>query len=427
MDFFKIHLKKAHNIDDDSAGASSDDPPARKRAKISTTPQPLKKEKELMKLCSQKFLGASALNQFSDLVSDDQVDINYVDAKGLSPLLALCLQHKKASLLHCIVLMLKRQDLNINWRHGANVGGSTGCFNALAMVCRYYPETNLFEIVQLLLDRGAQPDVTDRNGNNALIAICANYKHEDLMEIVQLLLKTKKIDLNVTNSSEKWTALFALCYNYKGDNLLDVIKLLVENGADVNIKDKLGWNCLLAAAVEQRHHRDLVEIIRFFISNGTDVNAVDCRESFTALQYICSDNYEGDRLIELVDLLLDAGADMHIASSIKKRNWKPIHFLCWNNLQTPNFFAICLRFIAKGFDINSQDGQGRTLLHILYKGEMSQFQVQNVRNLLLIPGGINVHLVDNCGLKAVDYLRRQKTKKILKINKKELIQLISGN
>ena len=280
----------------------------------------------------------------------------------------------------------------------------------MAKLCREFHGPNLYEIVQLLLQSGAQLDVTDVNKDNALIVLCANYKNERLLDVVRLLLDTDRIDVNATNS-KGWTALFTLCYNYTGDNLMAIVQLLIDRGADVNKVDYCGWNCLLALTDSQKDHKDFVNILRLLVSKDVDVNAKDTRDSFTALHTICSDKYKGDQLMEIIQIFLDGGADLNIASGVKQSlGWKAIHFLCWNNVQVHHFLAICRLFAQKRFELNSRDEQGRTLLHFVCKGEMRDSQIKIVHNLLQLAAegfGINVTAKDRRGRKAFDYLRKQ--------------------
>ena len=365
-----------------------------------------------MELCSRQFLGPPTFNDFSQLVLDQEVDINYVDSKGYSPLLRLCHHHSKDTLFDCVQLMLKnRKELDINLRQNVNLKQrKTGCFNALAKLCREFHGPNLYEIVQLLLQSGAQLDVIDVNKDNALIVLCANYKNERLLDVIRLLLDTERIDVNAKNS-KGWTALFTLCYNYRGDNLMAIVRLLIDRGADVNKVDYCGWNCLLALTYAHNGHKDFVDILRLLVSKGVDVNAKDTRDSFTALHILCSAKYKGDQLIEIVQIFLDGGADLNIASGVKQSlGWKAIHFLCWNDKQTDHFLAVCRLFAQKGFELKSRDEQGRTLLHFVCKGEMRDSQIKIVHNLLQLAAegfGINVTAKDRRGRKAFDYLRKQ--------------------
>ena len=191
----RLKIEKASNddehVDSISSHSEAGSISAMKKAR-KTQQQTNIKEKALIELCSRQYLGPSAFNDFRQLVLDPEVDINYVDSKGLSPLLRLSHHHSKDSLFDCVKLMLKnRKDLDVNLRHGANLQqGKIGCFNALAKVCREFQSSNLCEIAQLLLQYGAQPDVTDINKDNALIVLCANYKNERLFDVVLLLLDT---------------------------------------------------------------------------------------------------------------------------------------------------------------------------------------------------------------------------------------------
>ena len=375
-------------------------------------------EKKLMQLCSRSFLSPTAFNQFNDLVVNEEVNVNYVDSEGLTPLLRLCLHHKRQTLFGCVQLMLlKRKDVDVNWRHGANqLEGTDGCFNALAMLARHYQGSNLYEIAHLLLQHGVRPDVIDINGDHTLIVLCANYKDERLLHVVRLFLDTQQLRemINATNS-KGWSALFVLCYNYKGDNLLEIVQLLIDNGASVKCKDKSGWDCLLALAVEQHGHKDFAEIVRLLVSKGADINSIDNRESFDILHILCA-NYKGDQLVHLIQILLfesECEADLDIASTAKKsRGWTLIHFLCGNQKQTQHFCTILSLFVQNGFQLNSRDEDGRSFSHFLCNGKLDVDRAQVILNILSQVAksdlALDASAEDNRHMKPVDYLKKQK-------------------
>ena len=72
-------------------------------------------------------------------------------------------------------------------------------------------------------------------GDNALTLLCEYYKNENLIDIIRLLIE-KGIDVNSKTYIGK-TALRYLCENYEKENLIDIIRLFIENKINVNYKD----------------------------------------------------------------------------------------------------------------------------------------------------------------------------------------------
>ena len=61
-----------------------------------------------------------------------------------------------------------------------------------------------------------------------------------------------------------WNALHLLCWNYSNENLIDIIRLLIENGIDVNCKDKGGRNALnyLSPHYPHENRNQIKELLR---------------------------------------------------------------------------------------------------------------------------------------------------------------------
>ena len=86
------------------------------------------------------------------------------------------------------------------------------------------------QIVQYLLDKGADINALSKDGHSSLMIAC-QYKHQD---IVRLLLNCRA-DANTQNSKTTNTALhFACC-----EQLATAVELLLAHGADPNVRNNL--------------------------------------------------------------------------------------------------------------------------------------------------------------------------------------------
>ncbi|KAF5364454.1 hypothetical protein D9758_010637 [Tetrapyrgos nigripes] len=194
------------------------------------------------------------------------------------------------------------------------------CVTAL-QVASYYGNK---EFVELLLDKGADPNIQGgKYGTALLAALDAGYK-----EIVELLL-SKRADPNIQGGYYGTALQAASCHGYK-----EIVELLLDKGADPNIQGGKYGTALLAAldagykeiaellldkgadpniqggkyetALQTASLRGYKEIVELLLDKKADPN-IQCGEYGTALQAASCCGYK-----EIVELLLDKGADPNI-------------------------------------------------------------------------------------------------------------------
>ena len=155
--------------------------------------------------------------------------------------------------------------------------------------------------VKLLIEHGADVNITDGRGNSALILACRHYKDdakEECASIIQRLV-AKGADMNIACSFlspirgyQYGTAFFEALIT----NRIEVLRLLLELGVRT---DAVHQNPLVEACTMRN-----MAVIRLLLSHGADVNIIDngCR---TCMSIACEHGYD-----DLAELLLDHGADM---------------------------------------------------------------------------------------------------------------------
>jgi ankyrin repeat protein len=169
-------------------------------------------------------------------------------------------------------------------------------------------------------------------------------------DLIKVLLD-QGADINVTDTRGR-TVLFELvsreCFS------IESIQFLLDHGADINAKDHLGRTSLhiLVAGWPSPPQR---RIIRFLINRGINVNATNDRGE-SALQLMFQSNFRLN--IELVELLLEAGAKIDLPDSI--RGQTALHQAA---SQRHVDGALCL--IQHGANVDAQDVRGNTALHVV--------------------------------------------------------------
>ncbi|UNF62747.1 ankyrin repeat domain-containing protein [Spiroplasma poulsonii] len=270
------------------------------------------------------------------------------------------------------------------------------------------------EIVQLLLDKGADVNLQNKNGDIPLITAI---KNNDL-KMVQLLLDNGA-DINLQNKNVDIPLITAI-----KNNDLKMVQLLLDKGADVNLQNKNGL-----IPLDYAMDRNNKELVQFLIDNGAGVNIKDWFGCTPLHNAIIKDN------LKMVQFLIDKGADVNIQdwfgftpliTAIKNNDLKMFQFLIDNgagvNIQdwfgcTPLHNAIIkdnLKMVQllldKGADVKFHNKNGDAILITAIKNnDLKMFQ-------LLLDNGAGVNIRDENGHTPLNYA--------IYGNNKELFQLL---
>ncbi|KAJ5936936.1 hypothetical protein N7466_003386 [Penicillium verhagenii] len=150
------------------------------------------------------------------------------------------------------------------------------------------------EVVQILLDRGADINAQGGDYGNALQAAAVR-GHQ---EIVQMLLD-QDVDVNAQGGFHSHALQAAAVRGHK-----EIVQILLDRGADVNAQDRR-YSTALQTAASYHHEKVAQDMIRMLLDQGADVNAQGGSYG-NALQAAADKGYK-----EVVQILLDRGADVN--------------------------------------------------------------------------------------------------------------------
>ena len=207
------------------------------------------------------------------------------------------------------------------------------------------------EVMELLLQAGADPDVADTFGETAFHAAVKR----GFWSLLRLLLRYSKAAGKIASTRiQKQQAIASLITAYRrGRTLLhvlceegqeDIVELLLQAGADPDVADTLGETALHAAVKHGfwsllrlllRYSNEAVKIASTRIRQHRFMGPLSAyRPGRTLLHVLCEKCEEG--LADIVELLLQAGADPDAAdtlgetalhAAVKHKDWSLLRLL----------------------------------------------------------------------------------------------------
>ena len=152
--------------------------------------------------------------------------------------------------------------------------GSTALY--LATQFGYVP------IVKILLDKGANPNLSVDSGLSAM-AVAVSQGNSDLLKI----LLAAKADLNWKSRGGE-TLLMAA----RGGDI-NVVRALIDSGADINAKDSKGMTVLVSASMKKKNE----EVVKLLLNSGAKPNVAYGGGYTALMNAITNNNFETIKLL----------------------------------------------------------------------------------------------------------------------------------
>ena len=239
-----------------------------------------------------------------------------------------------------------------------------------------------FELVQLLLDRGAHSSVKYL-GMSALLGACI----EGYVKVARLLLTNINKTMSCTGGVANCTA--------------DII----------HDPDSCGTTPLIAAVSKPYMYTSSLELVQLLLANGakSSLNAQD-DNGMSAFLWVCRNGY-----VDIAELLLANGADLGVTDNnstsvlvwaMKSKDLDIVHFLLENGMEVNNegesmmllasqtgHLEIIKRFVENGMSVDFRGlDEGRTaLMWASLGGHTNHIKIMQY----MLKQGANVNEVDN--------------------------------
>ena len=252
---------------------------------------------------------------------------------------------------HCTPLMLAAEkghnDVSMHLiNHGADISKIDVFWQTTLL--SYASENGQMNVVELLLSKGAEIDVEDKNHCTPLMLAAENGHNDISMHLIHHGADICKMDVF-------WQATLL---SYASENgHLKVVELLLSKGAEIDVKDKNHCTPLMLAA--ENGHND---VSTYLIHHGADISKKDSHDR-TALHYASENGH-----LKVVESLLSKGAEI----DVEDENHRTSLMLAAENGHSD----VSMYLIHHGANVINKDRHNRTALH--YASERGDLNVVKV-------------------------------------------------
>lgn len=277
-------------------------------------------------------LGATAIfrrNVFvlEKLIHDNLLNVKSSQAMG-APLLHVAVSRGDPRIIKCLLV----NGAEVNEQDG---DGDTPLHNLCLTQSFLASEA---EILELLIEHGADPLLQSGNGNFA-IHFAAGRAH---VELIKALLKHGS-PVNARNRVE--AVPLHIAASSSSPNAVRACALLLRSGANLEAVDNDLWTPLCYAVRSGN-----IAIATLFLQMGANVN---CQDSFgnSALYLACQ-----TQNLDMMQLLMDYDADVNLSN---RKQYTPLHWAAYST-----FVEIAFELLKRGAKTNLPDEEGRTAIDV---------------------------------------------------------------
>ncbi|XP_067660337.1 ankyrin repeat domain-containing protein 50-like [Haliotis asinina] len=243
------------------------------------------------------------------------------------------------------------------------------------------------EVVELLVNEGADMSLVDKQRNNILHCACRGGR----LEVVMYIVSQNKVDINSRGWKKKTPLMLAAANGAK-----DVVKFLVEHGADLSLTYAGGSNTLHLASWGGH-----LEVVKYIVSqNKVDINSRGWQKK-TPLMVAAANGAK-----DVVKFLVEHGADLLL---VHGSGINTLHMACrGGHLEVVKYIVS-----QNKVDINSRGWKKKTPVMVaaeMGKKDVVEFLVEHGADLSLLRGsGSNIlHMACKEGhLEVVKYIVSQ--------------------
>lgn len=273
----------------------------------------------------------------------------------------------KTSLLYDVLASDELEILRLLLKHGADINAVDGEGSMYAKtLLSEAVRTNKVDTVKFLLEQGA--DVNIKYYGGITVLPMAIWGHE--VAVVELLLE-HGADIN-EKSSRGYTMLTHAIH----ENNVDVVKLLIDSKADVDAQAPL-----LAAAEKQgvshtmQTNERALEILELLLKAGANVNIQRDYDKKTALQIVVMLAYyhEPTAVSAVLKLLISYGADLRM---VDKNGDTPLHEAVYQlGLNHEHMFKVIKTLVHAGAPLEARNGEGKTPVDLMRKSKVPEPEI----------------------------------------------------
>jgi len=281
---------------------------------------------EINKLLQERKEKIALVTQLTAAIKDNKTnEVKLLLEKGADP--------NAKNALHEAVINGSAEIVNLLLKHGAHINrlDLNGQNSPLAYACGCAGKIPNFEMVKLLLEKGADPNFVKHYYKSTPLHFAAQ---SGSAEIVKLLIENKA---KVDQRALEFACGFGTQDYYKPNS--EVVKLLLQNGVvDINKKNEYGRTPLIIACIAKNGQID-AEFVKFLLRMGADPNIADSGAGYSSLQH----NIRARGSPEIFNLLVIEGAQIKTLNSRYKRCAMALACGYSSNLPNPTVAKLLLK------------------------------------------------------------------------------------